>query len=366
MRQTRTVQLTLTLSLLIAACSATSVETTTTEPPPTTASGDTAAFDLTTIVTEFVGEAPGGAIVLIERNGEAEFAAVGFADADGRSLTRETPMRVGSISKPFVATMILQMVEEGSVTLDEPIGTYLPDVPLGAEVTVRQLLSHQSGLPNYTADPTFFLAVLDDFTRSYTPEEILAFVTDDDPQPTGTFEYSNTNYILLGMLIEQIDGLSLNESLQKRITGPFGMDNTLFAGRGVAEPEGLASFWSFGVNSGELGVGYESVASAAWAAGSLVSTVDDLASFLRLLFGGDILPAAPLAEMTKTGTFGYGLGLYAALLGADNPGFAHNGSIPGFSSSMGMAPASGDMVVVLTNNDLLIADQLAEKIVTNW
>ncbi len=293
-------------------------------------------------------------------------AAYGDANADGEPITRESPFRVGSISKPFVATMILQLVDEGKVDLDEPLGTYLPDTPVGADVTIRELLSHQSGLPNYTSNPSFFLDVAADFTHTFEPEEILDYVTETEAGPTGVFEYSNTNYILLGMLLGHFDGITLNESLQKRIAGPLGLENTVFVGHGVAEPVGLVSFWSFGLNAGLTTVDYESVASGAWAAGALVSTVDDLATFLTSLFEGDLVSAESLAEMTDTGTSGYGLGLFAAQFGDEDPGYAHNGSIPGFSSTMGISPASGDLIVILVNNDIMIADQLAPQIIQAW
>jgi D-alanyl-D-alanine carboxypeptidase len=168
------------------------------------------------------------------------------------------------------------------------------------------------------------------------------------------------------MLLGHFDGVTLNESLQKRIAGPLGLENTVFVGHGVAEPGGLVSFWSFGLNAGLTAIDYESVASGAWAAGALVSTVDDLATFLTSLFEGDLVSAERLAEMTDTGTSGYGLGLFAAQFGDEDPGYAHNGSIPGFSSTMGISPASGDLIVILVNNDIMIADQLAPQIIQAW
>jgi len=367
-------------TLILAGCSDSPSATTTTAPPATTTTTTTtttapsttttsevqSGLDLEAVLGDFVGDTPGGAVTLIVRNGELTTAALGNADADGTPLARETPFRVGSISKPFVATMILQLVDDGAIDLDDPLGTYLPDVPLGADITIRQLLSHQSGLPNYTDDPAFLPAVLSDYTHSYEPAEILGFVSDDPTDPSGTFAYSNTNYVLLGMLIERVDGTTINDALQSRIAEPLGLANTAFVGRGVPDPVGLASFWSFGLNAGEASAEYESVASSAWAAGALVSTVDDLATFFMSLFEGDLISEVALTEMTDTGTSGYGLGLFQAQLGLGNPGFAHNGAIPGYSCTMGIAPASGDLLVILTNNDLLVADLLAKTIVTAW
>ena len=159
----------LAITALTASCSGSDTTTTlatpaTTEPPQqatTTAVEETSpAIDLDAIVTEFVGSAEGGAAVLIVRNGEASTAAAGSADSAGKTLTAEMPFRVGSISKPFVATIILQMVDEGRISLDDELGAHLPETPLGADTTIRDLLSHVSGIANYTDQPAFFEDVL--------------------------------------------------------------------------------------------------------------------------------------------------------------------------------------------------------------
>lgn len=372
----------LSTALLVAACSGSPVKSPvtslstpaatsiTTSPPPaatiSTSAAPTDSFDLAAIAEHFVDDASGGVAVLVVHNGELTTAAYGDADSGASPIARESPFRVGSISKTFVATMILQLRDEGKVELDEKLGSYLPDVPAGGDVTIRQLLSHQSGIANYTSNPAFFIDVAGDYEHTYEPEDILAFIDGYPPGPTGTFQYSNTDYILLGMLLEHLDATTLNESLQNRIAGPLGLASTRFVGHGVEAPAGLVSFWSFGLNTGFSGADYESIASGAWAAGALVSTVDDLSTFLMSLFEGDLISADALMEMTDTGTSGYGLGLFAAQLGDGNPGYAHNGSIPGFSSVMAISPEAGDIVVVLANNDILIAEQMPPQIFAAW
>ncbi len=373
-------RLILATALIMTACSgvdtgpvaettaASDAPTSTTPTAPTEGDLTTAApgFDLDAQLADYVGEAEGGVAVLTVRNGETTVAAVGAANSSGDQISPEMPFRVGSIAKPFIATMILQMVDEGSIELDRPLGDYLPETQLAATTTVRSLLSHQTGIPNYTDQPTFFSDVLADISRSFTTGEILDYVVDAEAGAPGEFSYSNTNYILLGQLIEHIDDTSLNDSLQRRIAEPLGLTATAAVGRGVANPEGLVGGWSFGTLSGAADAEYESIASSAWAAGALVSTVTDLEMFLTALFAGKLISPDGLAAMTDTGTTGYGLGLFDAQLGPGNPGYAHNGSIPGYSAIMGISPDSGDTIVILTNNDQIVADRLAPQILMNW
>ncbi|MFW2382351.1 MAG: serine hydrolase domain-containing protein, partial [Acidimicrobiales bacterium] len=161
------------LIMMLAACSGADPITTT-----TVASTATTVFDLDALVTDFVGDSDGGAAVLIVRNGTTTTATTGNADSSGRAINIATPFRVGSISKPFVATMVMQMVDEGRVDIDQPLATYLPNTEIGAGATVRSLLGHTTGIPNYTDQPGFFAEVLSDPARTYTPTEVLSFVAD--------------------------------------------------------------------------------------------------------------------------------------------------------------------------------------------
>jgi len=354
-------------TLVITACAGTTTTDITKASETTTASPATtpATTELVTTVTDFVGEKEGGAVVLIVRDGVTSTAAVGSANAFGGALDASTPFRVGSISKPLIATMVMQMVDEGSVSLDHALATYLPDTPVGADVTIRSLLSHTSGLPNYTERPGFFTDVLAEPERTYASEEVLAYVAEVPTDATGQFSYSNTNYILLGQLIEYVDGSSLNDSLQNRVADPLGLDVMSFVGGAVTDPENLAGGWSQGISVGGTAA-YESISSSAWAAGALVATAEELQIFITALFNGELISAAALEKMTDTEANGYGFGILATELGAGNPGFAHNGAIPGYSSMMGISPESGDVIVILTNNEALIADLLAPEILRDW
>ena len=136
---------------------------------------------LDSILGEFLSEADGGIVATAVRGGSEQAVSVGVANAEGDSLGSDTPLYVGSISKPFVATMVLQLVDEGTIDLDEPLGTYLPSAVIGGDIPVRLLLGHRSGLPDPVA--RIESEVLSDLTRPFTPEEMLASVADILPVP---------------------------------------------------------------------------------------------------------------------------------------------------------------------------------------
>lgn len=332
-------------------------------PPPSSAAG---ADELGALVADFIGDQPGGASVFTVRDGVTMTAAVGVANACDEVITPTTPFRVGSIAKPFVATMVLQLVDAGTVDLDAELATYLPDTPVGGTATVRQLLGHRSGLPNYTASDQFLAAVLGDRERVIAPSEVLEWVDEEDGSTPGEFTYSNTNYLLLGQLVEVVDGRDLDAALQARISGPLGLEATRFVLDDPPGVAGLAAGWSTGILDGDDSAPYASFASSAWAAGALVSTTGDLAAFLDALFAGELLSDGRLAEMTATDPDGYGLGLFAVSFGPQQPAFGHNGAIVGFTSVMALDPVSSDALVVLTNNDELVAEELAASILAAW
>ena len=185
-------------------------------------------------------------------------------------------------------------------------------------------------------------------------------------EPDQRFSYSNTNYILLGQLIEQLDGTDLNTALHNRITGPSDWSSPASPPATTPPRSVVAAGWSPGILAGDPDADYASIASGAWAAGALISTVGELATFLTALFAGDLISEESLTEMTTTGPDGYGLGLFVAGFDPDQSGYGHNGAIFGYTATMAIDPATGDTVVVATNNDELVADELAARIIENW
>jgi D-alanyl-D-alanine carboxypeptidase len=251
--------------------------------------------------------------------------AAGVADVDrGNPVRPGMRQRVGSITKTFVATTILQLVAERRLTLDDPIGRRLPAgvVPrhLGRQVTVRMLLNHTSGIGNYTDT---LLATLDDAFetgRTTYPARELARIGLARPvtgAPGAAWSYSNTNYVLLGMVIEKATGHPYQREVTRRILRPLGLRGTYFEGAepvirgphmGSYAPKGDGTYYDF------------SAYNMTWAgaAGEVVSTADDLNRFYRALLTGRLLRPAQLAAMKTTVPMdaehpeygGYGLGLY--------------------------------------------------------
>lgn len=341
----------LSLALIAAGCASE-------EQPSESAEPTSPTSELHQELSELVADQPGGVVAIHRQSGAVESIAIGAANADDRPLDPDDRLRVGSISKPFVAVMVLQLVAEGSLELDAPLSTYL-DTPVGGDVSIRQLLSHRSGIPSYTDDVALMTRSMLDRATAIERDEILDAVTAMDGQPPGgPFRYSNTNYLLAGLLIEAIDGTDLQASLERRITEPLGLTATAFE-LGELAPGGVGG-WSPPLLSGDPTEDYRSIASGAWAAGALVSTAPELLTFLDALVNDELLPKELSQEMTATGT-GYGLGVSVRTQGPSTL-IGHNGAIPGFLSWMEIATDTGDAVIVLVNNDRLPIDRIVRAI----
>ena len=171
------------------------------------------------------------AIVVVRsgRFGDATFT-FGTRELGGTEpVTTHDRGRVGSITKTMTATIILQLVQDGRLALEDPVSKYVPDVPGGDIITIADLLDMRSGLYSYTDDPAFLRAIDADRQRVWTPRELLdiAFAHPADFAPGSAGKYTNTNYILLGMIMEQLTGQTVNELFEQRLFTPLGMDDTV-------------------------------------------------------------------------------------------------------------------------------------------
>lgn len=276
--------------------------------------------------------------------------ATGPAAGDG-AVDPDVPWGIGSITKTFVAIVVLQLVEEEKLGLDESIEPFFPGLPRAAEITVRQLLQHTSGLNEYISSPE----VLADTRRPRTPSELIDVAVALGPvgEPGAGHHYSNTNYIVLGELVAAVAGQPWYEAVRERILGPLDMLHTAFIGEPSAPPLGPG----FGLVDGQF-VDYTSRydRSLGGAAGGLQSTAADLQRFARAVLGGVLLDAQSETEMQDfvpgqpQGGVGheYGLGLERYRSG-DLAVYGHLGSSAAHSAFLAFEPDSGVTATVLIN-----------------
>jgi D-alanyl-D-alanine carboxypeptidase len=309
---------------------------------------------------------PGVSAAILFPDGTMWRATSGFAEvATRRRLTADTEFAIASISKTFLAALILRLVEEGKVGLDTAVAPYLPDVVIDPGITVRQLLDHTSGLHDYFYDPDIDADLLGDRTRAWTATEALGYVGKPYFEPGAGWHYSNTNYVILGLLAESVEGVPLAEQFRTRFLAPFGLDHTHY--QGVEKPLGpLARAYRFSgpglrlkpipLSDGTNVVPFTSVVTAAGSAGSLASTPDDLVTWARALYGGSVLSPASLAAMVGDVSFTaafkpsipYGLGVQAATVDG-RPTLGHSGRLLGSRTVMRWLPDQGIAIAVLTN-----------------
>ncbi|CRK56573.1 D-alanyl-D-alanine carboxypeptidase [Alloactinosynnema sp. L-07] len=270
-----------------------------------------------------------GRVSFTARSGVAEVGKIRPVPTNGH-------FRIGSITKTFVSTVVLQLVGEGKIGLDTPISTYLPGLlPDGDTITVRNLLQHTSGLYNYTdslpLDPAGFETIR---FKHYEPRELIALSTSHPLNfPPGTdFSYSNTNYIVVGLLIEKITGTPYEQAVRDRILRPLHLRETSVPGDRVTMPAPHAHGYSQPTNP-PVDVTRLNP-SWGWAAGEMVSTTADLDRFMAALLRGELLRPAQLAELTKSLPFtdGYGLGITSIPLPCGATVIGHDGGIPGYVS----------------------------------
>jgi D-alanyl-D-alanine carboxypeptidase len=311
-----------------------------------------------------------GAVVQVNVDDEVVRARAGESSlGSGTPVAFDTRFRMGSNTKTFVAVVVLQLVEEATLSLDDTVEKWLPGVVSGngndgSKITIRQLLQHTSGLHNYTAD-LFTGFTADDFNRvrydSVSPEELLAIAFGHPPdfEPGTSWNYSNTNYILAGMIIEKATGRDWASEVQARIIAPLGLTGTFEPGEDPDLPSPHSQGYHLFVENEPL-VDVTSY-NHTWggAAGSLVSTLDDLARFWRALQSGELLALPQLEEMqTTVAATGleevipgvrYGLGVMLVPTRCGGAYWAHFGDTTGFTTRNAVN-LEGTRSVILSNN----------------
>ncbi|OKK06014.1 serine hydrolase [Streptomyces sp. CB03234] len=244
--------------------------------------------------------------------------------AAGPGIARADRFRAGSITKTFIATVVLQLAAEGRLSLADPVDRHLPGlVPgeAGRRVTLRALLTHTSGLPDYTHGSS-----RPSPTARSTAREAVRRALAHPPGPAGRYAYSNTNYVLLGLVIERVTDHPYAAEARRRIISPLRLTGTSFPGARTALPSPHGQAYD--------ATGRDVTAldpRTADAAGELVSTLDDLNRFYAALLSGRLLPAPQLRQLLDTGPANgrYGMGIYPRTLSCGTTVWGHNGHITG-------------------------------------
>ncbi len=280
---------------------------------------------------------------------------------DSISLHPDMLFGVASVTKTFTSALVLQLAEEGRLSLDDSLANWLPAFEnIDSTITIRQLLNHTSGVYDYAFHPDIFIATFTNPFRYWQPEEILQeFIEAPVFEPGASWSYSNTNYILLGMIIKLATGTEIAGEFHQRFFEPLSLQETFFL------PEdtliGTVSHnWLDITGNGELndlsGFPRTAIYSLAWAAGGIVSKPENIVRWSHALFSGDVLSPESMNEMLSfvdlnSSLFsGYGLGVMRYnLVGRDVWG--HSGLVPGYRSAMYYSPQDDISIVVLINQN---------------
>ncbi|WP_432547011.1 serine hydrolase domain-containing protein [Kineococcus sp. SYSU DK004] len=340
--------------LLVAPTSAATAAPPAPPPLPAAAPADPAAVQAA--LDALTSSGAQGAQVRVTEDGRELLLRSGTADHGGvRPVPLDGRFRVGSITKPVVAAVVLQLVGEGRVELDAPVERYLPGLlPDGDRITVRMLLQHTSGLAEYTGLLPVRADGYDDREayeearwQRWEDRDLVALATARplDFEPGTAWSYSNTGYVVAGMVVEAVTGAPWERAVQERVLAPLGLRDTAVPGTALLPPphaHGYLRIEGQVVNATWLDP------SVADAAGALVSTTADVDRFLAALLGGELLPPELLAEMVRpTATSpAYGLGIAVVPLPCGGALYGHDGGIDGYLSVAYSTPDTRERLVL--------------------
>jgi len=291
-----------------------------------------------------------GAVIAIVRDDRVIYRkAYGIRDRERRlAADVDTLYEIGSITKQFTAAAILQLQENAKLDIDDKLSKYLPDAPHASELTLRQLLSHTSGLPEYFDGPD----IEHEATRPVTFAQLMARIADKPLAfaPGSRMAYNNTGYILLGRVIEVVSHQTYRDYVRRHLLDRAGMKRTYTVAN---EPQLANMAVGYRVKEGALQPAPTIPDSFGWSAGNLVSTVDDLANWSRALAEGKIVSEKSYREMTtpatvSQGTSDYGLGLFVDSI-RDQPRIGHTGGSFGFTTADEFFPKQNVRIVAFTN-----------------
>jgi len=312
----------------------------------------TAAIDAA-VERELARQHTSAASIAIARDGEIVYSK-GYGQADSAlrvPADGQTIYAIGSVTKQFTAALVMRLVEQGKIGLETKVSQYLPEAPHAAEISVRYLLDQRSGLPDYlgSSDVMGYL-----FDPAVTPAQLVALVATKplDFPPGSKFAYSNTNYILLGMIVEKVTGESYADYLYQSLLQPLQLFSTTYSIPAAAPRVAVGEQWDDSTKVQEPVARWTS--QLAYAAGALNSDVSDLVAWDTAFFGGRIVSPASVREMTTPPALpnavadGYAFGwIVGNVYGRTE--IWHNGGIPGFAARNAYFPSEHLAIVVLAN-----------------
>ncbi|MFD9461022.1 serine hydrolase domain-containing protein [Streptomyces sp. NPDC060027] len=295
-----------------------------------------------------------GVVVGLWMPGKGNYVrATGVANTATREpMAVDSYVRIGSETKTFTVTALLELVDDHRIGLDDPISDYIKGVPNGRHITLRQLAEMRSGLFPYTADADFEHDLLSNPQRTFTPRELLAYGYrhPNNFAPGAEFQYSNSNLILLGLVIEKVSGRKLGDFIDKRVLRPAHLHHTLFP-KGNEFPEPHPQGYTDQTLNGGIANATDWNPSWAWAAGAMISNLHDLRRWAKVVATGTLLSPKTQAQRLKTLPTGfpgtsYGLGIFNA-----SGWIGHNGSLPGYETVTVYLPSKKATLVLMLNTD---------------
>jgi D-alanyl-D-alanine carboxypeptidase len=308
---------------------------------------------------------PPGVIAIVQRGEDRRVYRFGVADlSDSARMRINDYMRIASVAKAFNGATALSLVGEGVLSLDDTIGKHLPDLPAWSEVTLRQLLGHTSGLPDYTDSDDFIAAVRASPKKPLAPRQLLSFVEDKPPRftPGSRYKYSNTDNIVVGLMIAAATGKTYERELRSNVLGPLGLTRTSLP-VGARLPEPFIHGYDNAVSHLRPDDVSEIFAAGwAWTSGGVVSSPADLNVFIRGYVGGALFDSQTQAEQRKVvkggesdppgpGENAAGLGIfrYATRCGIV---WGHTGNIFGYTQFAAASPDGRNSVTLSVNEQL--------------
>jgi D-alanyl-D-alanine carboxypeptidase len=315
---------------------------------------------------------PGVSVTIIWPDGRTWTGVSGWANlARHVPVVPGTAFSIGSVTKTFMAALVLELAQDGRLSLDDRVRRWLPTARVASAVTIRELLEHSSGVFDFFSSPTIDVAILADRRRVWTPSQALSYMRSPYCAAGQCWHYSNSNYVILGQIVKRVTGYSATSELRARLFDPLGLRRTFVQGSEARRGAVATSYKMTGsgtstrrtsLSDGTTISPFTSVVTAAGTAGAIAASSRDLAAWARALYGGTVLDQvseAAMLDVTHSLSLGsglpYGLGVMEQWFGGRWT-YGHNGRLIGARASIRYLPDYGFAIAVVTNQDRIGPD----------